>query len=146
MEEREDVDVTTLLSTSDSAYAKTGLKDNSDLTKGENDAQGPFTVGVKAEKEVGENTAQLILYSSEILFTDSANQYTMDNNLTLFTNAVSSMIGEEESVSVPVKSFETYYLTVPAASAIRLGVLFIGILPVGMLIIGIVIWIRRKRK
>ncbi|MBQ7841767.1 MAG: Gldg family protein [Lachnospiraceae bacterium] len=146
VEEREDVDVTTLLSTSDSAYAKTGLKDNSDLTKGENDAQGPFTVGVKAEKEVGENTAQLILYSSEILFTDSANQYTMDNNLTLFTNAVSSMIGEEESVSVPVKSFETYYLTVPAASAIRLGVLFIGILPVGMLIIGIVIWIRRKRK
>lgn len=146
VEERKDVDVTTLLETSSNAYTKTGLADNSDMTRTENDAQGPFFVGIKAQKEVGENTAQLILYASEMLFTDTANQYTMDNNLKLFTNAVNSMTGEEQSASVPVKTFATYYLTVPSADALKLGILFIGVIPAALLICGVVIWARRRRK
>ena len=103
-------------------------------------------MGVSAKKTAGETTAQLILYSSEMLFTDAANQYTMDNNLRLFTNAVSAMTGEEESVSIPAKSFETAYVTVPAASAVRLGILLMGVVPAALLAAGIIIWIRRKRR
>ena len=59
----------------------------------------------KLEKAIKEyEEAQLILYSSSYLFTESANQYTMDNNLTLFTNAISTMAGESESISIPTKS------------------------------------------
>lgn len=146
-EEREDVEVTRLLSTSMTAYAKTGLNQSQDTKKEEDDASGPFAVGVKAVKTLESgNMAELALYSSQMLFTDAANQYTMDNNLKLFTNAVSAMTGEAESVSVPVKSYETAHITVPASSALWMGILFMGILPAGLLICGIVIWYRRKKR
>ena len=143
----QDVSVTELLSTSESAYAKTGLEENDALKQEEGDRKGPFLVGVEAVKELSdEKQARLILYSSEMLFTDSTNQYTMNNNLTLFSNAVASMAGQEESVSVPVKSYESYYLTVSAGSAVRLGIFFIGLLPILCLICGIVIWARRRKR
>lgn len=146
VEENEAVEVTTLLETSERSYTKTGLNDSDDIEKNESDPEGPFAVGVKAVKAQENGDAQLILYTSQLLFTDVTNQYTMNNNLKLFTNAVGAMTGEAESVSVPVKTFETFYLTIPAAAAIRYGILFMGVLPVGLLVIGIVIWIRRRKR
>lgn len=54
----------------------------------------------------------------------------MDNNLTLFTNAISTMAGESESISIPTKSMASTYATVPTASAVRYGILLMGILPI----------------
>lgn len=145
--ESEDVTVTQLLTTSEDAYAKVGLDEESTLEQAEGDQAGPFAVGVKAVRTVSDDTeAQLILYSSDMLFLDSTNQYTMNNNLTLFTNAVSALAGETESVSVPVKSYETYYVAASAADSVRLAILFIGLIPVVSLACGIVIWIRRRRR
>lgn len=144
--EKSDVTVTPLLTTSDLAYAKKGLREDSDTAKGEEDPSGPFNVGVKAVRTLQDKEAQIVVYASPILFTDVANQYTMDNNLKLFTNAVSAMAGESESVSVPVKSLEISYLTVPASYSVWLGILLMGVLPVGLLICGIVIWIRRRKR
>lgn len=145
-EDREDVEITQLLGTSDHAYAKTGLNDDSDTKRADTDAAGPFTVGIHAVKALEEWEAQLILYSSEMLFTDVTNQYTMDNNLRLFTNAVSAITGEMEGVSVPVKSLEAAYITVSAASALRYAVMLIGVVPLGLILCGIIIWIRRKKR
>ncbi len=145
--EQEDVTVTQLLTTSEDAYARVGLDEESTLEKEEGDQEGPFAVGVKAVRTVSEDVkAQLILYSSDMLFLDSTNQYTMNNNLTLFTNAVSAMAGETESVSVPVKSYETYYVAASVGASVRLGILFIGLIPVASLACGIVIWVRRRRR
>ena len=139
--------VTPLLSTSQSAYSKTGLNDSGDTAKGEGDLEGPFAVGVCARKTLdSEKTAEIIVYSSDMLFTEMSNRYTMDNNLTLFTNAVSAMGGKTESISIPVKSYQTELVTVPMASSVRLAVLFMGIIPVGSLAAGIVIWVRRKKR
>lgn len=146
IEEKEGVEVTTLLTTSDQSYTKTGLNESDSLEKSDTDLQGSFAVGVKAVKTQEAGDAQLILYTSQLLFTDVTNQYTMNNNLKLFTNAVSAMTGETESVSIPVKTFETSYLTIPSSAAIRYGILFMGVLPVGLLVIGIVIWIRRRKR
>ena len=145
--ETEGVIATPLLSTSLSSYSKTGLKDSGEITKEQGDAQGPFAVGVHAVKTLdSEKTAEIIVYSSDMLFTEISNQYTMDNNLTLFTNAVSTMGGKTESISIPVKSYQTERVTVPMASSIRLAILFMGIIPVGLLVIGIVVWARRKKR
>ena len=145
--EKDGVTLTTLLTTSEKAYSKTDLNQSSDVKKTEDDAQGPFTVGVKAVKTLASGEeAQLILYSSSYLFTASANQYTMDNNLTLFTNAISTMAGESESISIPTKSMASTYATVPTASAVRYGILLMGILPIGLLAAGIIIWIRRRKR
>lgn len=145
--EKDGVTLTTLLTTSEKAYSKTDLNQSSDVKKTEDDAQGPFTVGVKAVKTLASGEeAQLILYSSSYLFTESANQYTMDNNLTLFTNAISTMARESESISIPTKSMASTYATVPTASAVRYGILLMGILPIGLLAAGIIIWARRRKR
>ena len=147
IKETEGVTVTPLLSTSQSAYSKTGLNDSGDTAKEEGDLEGPFAVGVCARKALdSEKTAEIIVYSSDMLFTEVSNRYTMDNNLTLFTNAVSAMGGKAESISIPVKSYQTELVTVPMASSVRLAVLFMGIIPVGSLVAGIVIWVRRKKR
>lgn len=147
IEETEGVTAATLLSTSQSAYSKTGLDDSGDVAKAEGDAEGPFAVGVHAQKVLdSEKTAEIIVYSSDMLFTEAANRYTMDNNLTLFTNAVSTMAGKTESISIPVKSYGAEIVTVPMASSVRLAILFMGIIPVASLAVGIVIWVRRKKR
>lgn len=145
--ETEGVTVTPLLSTSQSAYSKTGLNESGDLAKADGDPEGSFAVGVHAEKALdSEKTAEIIVYSSDMLFTEVSNRYTMDNNLTLFTNAVSTMAGKTESISIPVKSYKAEVVAVPMASSVRLAILFMGIIPVASLVTGIVIWARRKKR
>lgn len=147
IDETEGVTVTQLLSTSQSAYSKTGLNESGELKKADGDPEGPFAVGVHAEKALdSEKTAEIIVYSSDMLFTEVSNRYTMDNNLTLFTNAMSTMAGKTESISIPVKSYKAEVVTVPMASSVRLAILFMGIIPVASLVIGIVIWVRRKKR
>lgn len=147
IDETEGVTVTQLLSTSQSAYSKTGLNESGELKKADDDPEGPFAVGVHAEKALdSEKTAEIIVYSSDMLFTEVSNRYTMDNNLTLFTNAMSTMAGKTESISIPVKSYQAEVVTVPMASSVRLAVLFMGIIPAASLVIGIVIWVRRKKR
>ncbi len=147
IDETEGVTVTQLLSTSQSAYSKTGLNESGELKKADGDPEGPFAVGVHAEKALdSEKTAEIIVYSSDMLFTEVSNRYTMDNNLTLFTNAMSTMAGKTESISIPVKSYQAEVVTVPMASSVRLVVLFMGIIPAASLVIGIVIWVRRKKR
>lgn len=147
IDETEGVTVTQLLSTSQSAYSKTGLNESGELKKADGDPEGPFAVGVHAEKALdSEKTAEIIVYSSDMLFTEVSNRYTMDNNLTLFTNAMSTMVGKTESISIPVKSYQAEVVTVPMASSVRLAVLFMGIIPAASLVIGIVIWVRRKKR
>lgn len=147
IDETEGVTVTQLLSTSQSAYSKTGLNESGELKKADGDPEGPFAVGVHAEKALdSEKTAEIIVYSSDMLFTEVSNRYTMDNNLTLFTNAMSTMAGKTESISIPVKSYQAEVVTVPMASSVRLAVLFMGIIPAASLVIGIVIWVRGKKR
>lgn len=145
-EEKEDVSVTSLLTTSASSYAKTNMNQAQTYEKEDGDVQGPFDVGVYAEKTLEEGTAQLTLFASENLFTDSANTMVADANLTLFTNTVASMSDNEISVSVPVKSYESSIITVNDSTAFSLGSLFMLILPLGLLIAGIFVWMGRRKR
>ena len=145
-EEKEDVSVTSLLATSASSYAKTNMNQAQTYEKEDGDVQGPFDVGVHAEKTLEEGTAQLTLFASENLFTDSANTMVADANLTLFTNTVASMSDSEISVSVPVKSYESSIITVNDSTAFSLGSLFMLILPLGLLIAGIFVWMGRRKR
>lgn len=145
-EEKEDVSVTSLLATSASSYAKTNMNQAQTYEKEDGDVQGPFDVGVHAEKTLEEGTAQLTLFASENLFTDSANTMVADANLTMFTNTVASMSDSEISVSVPVKSYESSIITVNDSTAFSLGSLFMLILPLGLLIAGIFVWMGRRKR
>lgn len=144
--ETEGVTVTELLSSSEESYTKQEISNMEDLKKAEGDAEGPFLVGLSAEKELDSGSASLILYTSSQLFTEAANNMVGDTNLTLFTNAVSSMAGQTDNISVPVKSYETPVVAVSQSTAFTLAAVLMVILPVGMIAAGLTIWIKRRRR
>ncbi len=97
-EEKEDVTLTPLLTSSEASYSKLNMNQAQNYEKEDRDAEGPFDVGYTSEKKLEEGTAGLTLFTSENLFTDNANSMVADANLTLFTNTVASMSDSKESV------------------------------------------------
>lgn len=145
--EAEDITYSTFLSTSDEAFSKVGQMNVQNFDKAEGDIDGPFAIGISAVKELDEETsATLVVYGCEQLFTDEANSMVSGANQILFTNTVSSFVNHEVSVSIPVKSYEVSYLTVPQSSAVFVGLVTMIIIPVGCLAAGFVIWFRRRKR
>ena len=147
--ETEGVTVTDLLTTSSSAYIKTGVNSLQDIRQTDDDPAGTFTLAVNAEKSLGEdteNTAQLTLYTSSTLFSEEANSQVADRNLKLFTNTVGTMAGEETNVSIPVKSYSIATVTVDFGNAIMIAAVIMVIIPLTLIIVGIVNWMRRRKR
>lgn len=144
-EEKEEVTMTTLLSASEDCYVRENIAASADYSKQEEDLEGPFTLGVKCEKTVGEAVSTGIIYSSEYLFTESADAMVAGNNKKLFTGSISSLASHENSISVPVKSYDVEYITIPQGTILLLGILLIFIIPFGIMIAGFIIWFRRRK-
>ncbi len=136
------VEITTLLSTSDSAYSKTDVKNSYD--KEEGDIEGPFALGMRAVKTEGETESTLYVYSSEGLFTENSDQFVSGANLQLFTNTLSTLVEHEATVSIPVKEYDLSYLTMTQGQILFLAVVTTMILPLVILITGLIVWIRRR--
>ncbi len=145
-EEAEGMTYSTFLSTSDSAFSKIGVMNMEDYSKGENDIDGPFGIGVEAVKTQENGEAVLVVYGSGQIFTDDASAMVSGANLTLFTNTIGSFVDHEVTVSVPVKSYEVSYLVVNQLHVLLLALLTTVILPLGCLAAGFVIWFRRRRR
>lgn len=147
-EEADDISYTEFLYTSDDAFARLGFDASGTLTKQEEDEEGPFGIGVYAEKTVSEEiTAKMVLFSAERMFSDSVSQAVSGSNLKLFTNTVGNFIGEHKSsVSIPVKSYEVSYLTLTGKNVITIGLCVTIALPLASLIAGFVIWFRRRKR
>lgn len=136
------------LTTSDSAFAKaSGLDNMQDFSKGENDVEGPFLVGVEAVKTLAEGEATMVVYGSEQMFTDEASAMVSGSNLLLFTNTISNLMDQETtSASVPVKSYGVTSLVLNQLHALIISLVTAIVLPVGCLVAGFVIWFRRRKR
>lgn len=146
-EEAEGITYNTFLSTSDKAFSKVGEINVQNFDKEEGDIDGPFGVGVSAVRKLDDETsATLIVYGCDQLFTDEANSMVSGANQVLFTNTVSSFVDHEVSVSIPAKSYEISYLTVPQSKAVLVGLMTVIVVPVGCLAAGFVIWFRRRKR
>lgn len=102
----------------------------------------------ETENAVDPETAEtrIVLFSSSTILDSSADQMVSGGNSTLFLNALSWLCGNETSVSIPVKSISTSYLTITAASSSFWSVFVIGILPGGFLVTGLAVWLHRRKK
>ena len=59
---------------------------------------------------------------------------------------MSNLVDHETTVSIPVKSIEPQYVTVPNSNMIVIGLLFIFVIPLVLIVLGIFIWLKRKKK
>jgi ABC-2 type transport system permease protein len=136
-------DVTTLLSTSDSAFSKADGYQLTTFDEEEGDTDGPFALGVSIDCG---NDGQIVWFSSSQFLDDQINSYSSGANVNLAMNSISSMVGEREALAIRSKSLNYSYLTISESSASLLKVLMIGIFPIVYLGIGIVIVAERRRK
>lgn len=145
-EEAENISYTNFLSTSDSAFARTDFE-NQDYSKTENDVDGPFAIGIEAVKTLEDGTkATVVVYGCEQFFTDAANSMVSGANLTMFTNTVGQFVEHEVSVSIPVKSYEVSYLTIPQSKAVLTAVVLTVVIPLGCLAAGFLVWFGRRKR
>lgn len=135
--------VTQLLTTSDASFSKIDGYSISTYEKEEDDVDGPFAVAVSVACE---NDGQMIWFSSSNFLEDMYNAYSSGANLDLGMNALSSLIGENEAVSIRSKSLSYNYLTINESTATFLKVLMIGVFPLAFLGMGIFVIVSRRRR
>ena len=148
----DDLTLTTLLSTSSTAYAMQDYAQASTAEQGANDPNGPFNIAVAASnsttgaKVVWVNCANL-LNSKGIEYV--AREYAsllIGGNAQLLTSTMNWMIGEENGVVIDSKSMSAETLTVPAKATMLLGLLFTIVVPLAFIVAGIAITLVRRRR
>lgn len=144
--ENENVEVTVLLSSSEKSYVRDNIESSNSYEKQEDDQDGPFDIGLKCVKATEEAESSAFIYSSESLFTQSADEIVSGTNMRLFTASLSTFAAHEGSVSIPVKSLEIAYLTIPQSTMLILALLTAVIIPFSIMIGGFVIWFRRRKR
>jgi ABC-2 type transport system permease protein len=145
-EDSDTISYNSFLTTSARAFAKSDAEAASNYDKGENDVDGPFAIGVEAVKTVGDNQATMVVYGSGEIFTDAADQIVSGTNLKLFTNTVSAFVEKSVNISIPVKSYEASYISIPQSQMLLYLLVTVILLPFGCLIAGFVIWLRRRKR
>lgn len=133
--------VTELLTTSEASFSKTAGYALSSYEKEEGDIDGPFAVAISVETQTG---GKILWFASSLFLNDMYNAYSSGANLDLAMNAVSSMIGETEAVSIRSKSLNYNYLTISDATASLLKTMMIAVFPLAYLGIGICVIVRRR--
>lgn len=134
-------EITWLLTTSESSYAKAAALSMNTTEREDGDTDGPFYVGA-----VSENGGKLFWVTTDSLVNENVDMMVSGANSNLFLNALNWMGGQEDSISIRAKSLDRETLTVPQGAATMWSVVMIGVIPIALIAVGIVIWIRRKRR
>ena len=127
----DDSRVTALLTTTDSAYSKISGYSQTTYEKEEGDIDGPFALGVDIA-----DGGELVFFTSSYLLEDMYNAYSSGANSDLVMNALSSLLGERQALSIRSKSLNYNYLTISDSAASLLKLVMIGLVPLLYLAMG----------
>ena len=135
--------VTELMYTSDSAFSKTAGFELDTYDKEDSDIDGPFSIAVSIETD---GAGQIVWFSASDFLDDVYNSYSSGANVNLVMNAISSLIGEREAISIRVKSIDYSYLTIDEETSSALKLMMIGVFPLVYLGLGICVIVSKRRK
>ena len=136
----DDSRVTALLTTTDSAYSKISGYSQTTYEKEEGDIDGPFALGVDIA-----DGGELVFFTSSYLLEDMYNAYSSGANSDLVMNALSSLLGERQAMSIRSKSLNYNYLTISDSAASLLKLVMIGLVPMLYLAMGgAALWDKRR--
>lgn len=131
-----------LLTTSDSAYSKAAGFTLTTYDKEEGDIDGPFALAVTAEST---NGGQLVWFASSTFLDELYNAYSSGANLNLVMNALSTLVGQRDAVSIRSKSLSYNYLTISQSNATILKSWMIAIVPLAFVVYGVLVVIERRK-
>lgn len=145
-EDADDVRYVPFLMTSDESFSKTSNLDAEDYRKGAADIDGPFVIGMQAERPAQDGEiSQAVIVATEQMFTYEADSMVPGYNVKLFGNIVASLADRDISVTVPIKYYEIGNL-VFREKTIRISFIVISLLAVACLLAAIFVPLRRRNK
>ncbi len=109
----------------------------------------PVSVAAEGVKtNTNEETSNVVVFGSYLMFTDSYMQYTSFNNSAFFMNVCNANSDKSDnSIVIESKSLESTELGVTDVSTKNvIMVIFVIAVPVIVLVTGLVLWIRRRNK
>ena len=144
----ENVTVTELLTTSDSAFSKVAGYGLTTYERESGDIAGPFALAVAVNQVLDDGIESNIVWvSSGAILDESTNSQVSGGNQDLFLNILNYLCEPEgSSISIHAKSLSTEYLTMDSGTSAALSLLVVGVIPVCYLAVGIIVWVRRKRR
>ena len=140
----DDLTLTTLLSTSSTAYSMQDYAEATTAEQGANDPNGPFNIAVAASNSA--TGAKVVWVNCPNMLNSQMNSAVSGGNAQLLTSAVNWMTGEENGVVIDSKSMSAETLTVPAKATMLLGLLFTIVVPLAFIVVGIAITLVRRRR
>ncbi|MDR1833046.1 MAG: hypothetical protein LBQ92_00065, partial [Propionibacteriaceae bacterium] len=92
-------------------------------------------------------TSTLVVYGSELMFTDEADQMVSSANSSMFSDTISALTagGASGNLVIPVKEYGVSQVTIPALNALLCGLAIMAVVPLGCLAAGVAIWYRRRK-
>lgn len=132
-----------LLNSSSSSFSKVDGYNLTTYDKEENDSDGPYSLAVSVSTN---NDGEMIWFGSSYFLEDIYNSYSSGANVNLALNAISELVGKEESVSISSKNLNYNYLTISDSASSLLKNTMIGIIPAAFVLCGIITVVDRRRK
>lgn len=146
------VEISAILSTTEGAYAKSGLEQlmEGDIAKASGDAEGPFDVMLAAERQTStvENevfTGRLIVGGSVLIF-DQLTTDTRFANEDLLLNSVSWMKGGSASITVRAKALPGGEMVLSKTQFWTWFIVLVAVVPLAILGAGITVFMKRRYK
>lgn len=136
-------ETTSLLSTSEESFSKIAGYKLETYEKEDGDIDGPFSLAVSVESsDLG---SKIVWIASDVMLDDGYNSYSSGANIDFVMNAISWMIGEEDTISIRSKSLDYNYLTISESAAKRIKIIMIGVIPAFYLLYGVEEVLRRRK-
>ena len=136
---RDTIKIDSILTTSDSAYQKTDLENMETTEKEDGDLEGPFPLAVSITEDLGDDKkTQIVYFASSAIFNDQMNATVSGANYELLSSSLSWLCGTEEdnSISIPSKSYDMTALMVPSSDASFWSIFVTAVVPVTILLVG----------
>lgn len=143
---RSTLEITGLLQTTDSSYAKADPQNAATLEQEEGDLKGPFYTGIAVTESFDEKETKLVWFSSSNMLDDPINTAVSGANSNLVLNAAGWMCDREETVSIRSVSLDAGPLVVTSGQKNLWTVILCVVLPVGTLAAGFVVWTKRRSR
>lgn len=141
-------ELTALLTTTTSGYAKDLSKELTTTEKTAQDEKGSFVLAAAAEYQgdISDKTTQIVVVSSMDFLDETVSYYVGDGNYDFVINALGWMCEHGSSIAIHSKNLGSDGIYISSGQAnIWLAVLIFAI-PIILIIIGIIIWVMRRRR
>ena len=144
--EHNDIEVTTLLTTSKKSYAKVNLESTT-ADKEEGDLEGPLNVAValrRIDSDSNDDGEKIVVFGSAG-FVTSSSFYSISGNTDLLLGAIRWMNGEADTVTIVGKNLMNNSLRFNStAEMYTMAAIAVIVLPALVLVAGLVVWLRRR--